>query len=82
MDEGSGLENRQGLRGPRGFESHLLRHFFMSLPDAGFPSLHRKQSSVAALGFLRQNLSAHREDDEDHPRYQQTLVSPECAALI
>ncbi len=28
--EGSGLENRQGLHGPRGFESLLLRHIHIS----------------------------------------------------
>ena len=27
MVEGSGLENRQGVRAPRGFESLFLRHF-------------------------------------------------------
>ena len=26
--EGIGLENRQGLNGPRGFESLFLRHFY------------------------------------------------------
>src|SRR5699024_12422895 len=29
--EGIGLENRQGLNGPRGFESLFLRHFYNNL---------------------------------------------------
>ena len=35
-DEGSGLENRQGLHGPRGFESHLLRHIFLFASFCGW----------------------------------------------
>lgn len=30
--EGSGLENRQGVNAPRGFESLLLRHIFKTRP--------------------------------------------------
>ena len=31
--EGIGLENRQGLNGPRGFESLFLRHYFLLSRD-------------------------------------------------
>ncbi len=36
LAEGTGLENRQGLNGPRGFESLFLRHFIII---AGWSSL-------------------------------------------
>ncbi len=33
LAEGIGLENRQGLNGPRGFESLFLRHYFLLSRD-------------------------------------------------
>ena len=33
--EGIGLENRQGLNGPRGFESLFLRFYYLLLPRDG-----------------------------------------------